>query len=539
MSTVSDFRTLAERHIEKTFERFPMRGSTEGREEFNAELETPDERLFEAHEKALRKTLEKIEALPEHDFAGNDWLDRRGFLSELRTELWQLEDRRHRNNPDTWANAALESVYGLVIRHADDLTPVADAVYARLKKLPDYLDSAQTLLERPVPLWQGLAATTCAGAPSLLDAVAPALIRALEKSPKKAERVAGIVDSAKRAFAGYARAVKRMKPGKEGGFAVGRRRFEALMRERLGWDLTVEEAQAMGRAFSERIKAEMETEARKFSPTKSAEEVLSDAAAAWQVEGTLVEAYERETRRVAAACEEAGIVSVPPGQTLIVKAVPEFLRHHIPTAAYSNPGAFHKDQLGIFWVNDLSQYKDTPEEKRAEIQQHFNLSLTCAHEAYPGHHLQFCTANRHPSPIRRLLRHSIFYEGWTLWCEQMMVDFKLDKSPTARLGQLSDALWRAQRILVDCGLQTGEMTYADGVKQLVKHAHTTKARAEADCNWYSTSPTVPMSYLLGRTELLRVKVKKVDQGGWTIRQFNDWILSFGTLPWRWMELSGL
>ena len=247
-----------------------MRGSTEGREEFNAELETPDERLFDTHEKSLRKTLEKIEALPEHDFTGNDWLDRRGFLSELRTELWNLEDQRHRRNPDSWANAALESVYGLVIRHADDLTPVADAVYARLKKLPDFLDNAQSLVSRPVPLWQRLAVTSCEGAPSLLNAIAPALTQALEKSPKKAERVAEIVASAKRAFAGYARAVKRMKSGKEGGFAVGRRRFEALMRERLGWDLTVEEAQAIGRAFSKRIKAEMETEARKFSPTKSA-----------------------------------------------------------------------------------------------------------------------------------------------------------------------------------------------------------------------------------------------------------------------------
>jgi uncharacterized protein (DUF885 family) len=67
----------------------------------------------------------------------------------------------------------------------------------------------------------------------------------------------------------------------------------------------------------------------------------------------------------------------------------------------------------------------------------------------------------------------------------------------------------------------------------------TRGRAEADVNWYTSSPTTPMSYLLGRTELLRVKKKKVDQQGWSVKQFNDWILSFGTLPWRWMELSGL
>ena len=38
--------------------------------------------------------------------------------------------------------------------------------------------------------------------------------------------------------------------------------------------------------------------------------------------------------------------------------------------------------------------------------------------------------------------------------------------------------------------------------------------------------------------VLRVRDKKIKQG-WTIKQFNDWALSFGTLPWRWMEISGL
>src|SRR6185369_4403438 len=119
-------------------------------------------------------------------------------------------------------------------------------------------------------------------------------------------------------------------------------------------------------------------------------------------------------------------------------------------------------------VNDLSLDKKTQEEKLAEIRQHFGLQLTCAHEAYPGHHLQFCTANRHPSKLRRLFAHAIFYEGWTLWCEKMMVDFGVESSPTARLSQLHDALWRANRILIDAGLQTGTLSYDDAVKQLMR-----------------------------------------------------------------------
>ena len=33
----------------------------------------------------------------------------------------------------------------------------------------------------------------------------------------------------------------------------------------------------------------------------------------------------------------------------------------------------------------------------------------------------------------------------------------------------------------------------------------TRARAAADANWYSAAPTVPMSYLLGRLEVERLR----------------------------------
>jgi uncharacterized protein (DUF885 family) len=62
----------------------------------------------------------------------------------------------------------------------------------------------------------------------------------------------------------------------------------------------------------------------------------------------------------------------------------------------------------------------------------------------------------------------------------------------------------------------------------------TKARAQGDVNWYTSSPTVPMSYLLGRLEVERLHAHFVGREGWTLRQFNDWMLGHGALPWRWI-----
>ncbi len=53
-------------------------------------------------------------------------------------------------------------------------------------------------------------------------------------------------------------------------------------------------------------------------------------------------------------------------------------------------------------------------------------------------------------------------------------------------------------------------------------------------NWYTSSPTVPMSYLLGRIEVEKLYRRFVGGEGWTLKQFNDWILSHGAIPWSWI-----
>jgi len=530
-------RALGERYTEETMARFPSVGSAMGRHEFDGELEQPSEKLMRAQQKLVATTLAEVEAISEHDLFGDDWLDRRALLAELRTETWSHERQTFRRNPESWVSSALGSVHQLVVRNADDLTPVAEAIASRLAKIPDYLEGAAELLERPVPLWRETAQSSVTGAPALFEAIREPLAATHKIKPKRLE---ALLENAGSAFKHYGRRVERVAAGKPRDFSLGRERFEALMRERLGWDITANEALAYGRTLVARIEAEMELEAARLSPRKRPRDILERAAADWApARGDLLSEYVHETARVADDFRRADIVTFPVGDELQVKPVPDFFRHQFPTAAYSSPGCYDPKQLGVFWVNDLSLTRATAKERAAEVSQHFGVPATCAHEAYPGHHLQFCIANRHPSRLRRWFAHSVFYEGWTLWCEQMAVDHGVNSDPTARLNLLHDALWRAHRILVDCGLHAGELDYEGAVKHLMKHLGFTRGRAEGDVNWYTAAPTVPMSYLIGKMEVIRLKRRKVDEGGWSLKRYNDWLLSFGTIPQRWIEQSGL
>ncbi len=533
---VRRFRALAARYLDETHRLFPQTASERGLREFDALLGENDAATHETYLTLVETTLAEAEALPDFAFTGDDWLDRRGLLALLRTERFFHRTAPHwRTNPQVHCSAAIDAIFNLVVRHAGDLRPVRAAIESRLGELPRFLAQGAACLRAPVPLWTKLARQTCDGARSFFEEIG-AQLAPLSAKPEKTAR---LIANAIAALQSYARAAEAKRPGPANGFSIGRENFEFLIRERLGFALSLEEAEAQGHALVEKLTAELQAEAKKFGRGKSVAAILEAAAARWQPAGSLLDEYTRVTAETRAQFERADFVGFPSREKCRVLPVPKYLRHQFPTAAYLQPGAFDTDQTGIFWVNDLSAEQPTPEKRAAEIRQHFGLALTCAHEAYPGHHLQFVVQNRHPSKIRRLMHHAIFYEGWTLWCEKQAVDLGIVDYPEARLTQIHDALWRAHRIVIDCGLHSGKLSYAAAAKRLQDGVGFTAARARGDVNWYTSSPTVPMSYLLGRLEVERLHAQLVGHEGWTLRRFNDWMLSFGALPWNWIWQSRL
>lgn len=515
----------------RSWEAFPQEAAELGLPEYRGRLGCNTAASHRAHASLLRGTLACIESLPAVDFHGGDWLDRRGFLALLRTRLffheafprWQLDPQVHGQTP-------VNSIFHLVTRGSDNLAAVTPAILSLLADTPRFLGEGAGCLRRPVPLWTRLASESCEGAVKFLEELAPQIIPLAERP----SRARSLFSSAAGAFRDFAAHLGRIRTGPARGFAVGREAFEFLTRERLGLDLGADEVLHAGRRLVEETSAAMDREAAKFG-RRSAADILEMARAGWRPSSpSLLEEYRRVTSDIKRRLAHSGIVSLPRGEKLKVLPVPDFLRQQFPTAAYTAPGPFDSDQTGIFWVNDLSLGTRTEAARRAEIAQHFGLELTCAHEAYPGHHLQFIVQNRHPSRLRRMFSHAVYYEGWTLWCEKVCVDRGLYDAPHARLIQLHDALWRAHRILIDAGLHTQGLTHAGATRHLVREVGFTRARAAADVNWYTAAPTIPMSYLLGRCQVEDLRRRSP---GESLRRFNDKLLASGSLPWNWLRLA--
>jgi uncharacterized protein (DUF885 family) len=527
------FDGLLTHYFERLLADQPVLAAVNGLKAGEGKLGTLSPRYYATRERARRAALRDLDLTSPATLSNEQHLDRLAWRSQLLRECEDFERGRHTlepSGPDHVLNILLHE-----LQRGDDQPGRAAAnIRALLSQIPDFLAEAQSALKRPEAVWLRVMEQTVSGGKDLFDGV-----RVFLKANQPQADDDRTIDAAARAMERYGAQAAEKPKAPAGSFAIGGAALQRRVRDDLGLDYTLGQIEALAAGEIERVGRLLAEACKRFGRGRTADEIIAEARAEWRPAKPLLELYRAETGRIAEAFRRAGAVTFPQGDELQVRPVPEFLRSVIPTAAYSQPGAFARRQLGIFWVNDLSLTRAAEAEKLAEQRQHFGIPLTCAHEAYPGHHLQFVIANRHPRKWRRLFAHAVFYEGWTLWCEQMMVDLRVDRSPWLPVQQLHDALWRCHRILVDLRLQTGRYRYEQAVAHLQRHLGFTKARASADVNWYAGQPGVPMSYWLGRLENARLRRRLVEGRGWTLRKFNDWLLSFGTIPQSWIEKYGL
>ena len=340
--------------------------------------------------------LQAVEALAEIAFSGDDWLDRRGFLAMLRTDLFFTRDFPHwRRNPQVHCDAAMGAIFDLGRpQHRQTCRKALPNIESRLAKIPAFLSAGAACLKDPVPLWSKLAVAGMRRRGAFPHGTGEGACGDFHEPRAHREDFLGC----DRRIQVVTRAQSGIKSrGTRTVFPSGGKISSSSSANGLACRSRCPEAEALGRKLVEQLTHLQKIEAAKFGQAQGRGNHRGSRRGALAARrGPLIEEYRAghraDARRVLRrpACSR-----FPRDETLKVLPVPEFLRHQFPTAAYSQPGCYDKKQTGIFWVNDLSLLQKDPEKKKAEVRQHFGLELTCAHEAYPGHHAQFVIQNRH------------------------------------------------------------------------------------------------------------------------------------------------
>jgi uncharacterized protein (DUF885 family) len=224
---------------------------------------------------------------------------------------------------------------------------------------------------------------------------------------------------------------------------------------------------------------------------------------------------------------------MPADARLEIIDTPLFERHTIPYAAYLAPAPYDVEQVGYLYVTPADPTRPR-EEQEQQLQGHnyASIPLTALHETYPGHHLQLCLANKAGSHLRHLVQSTLFAEGWALYCEELMHEQGFFSGPATRLYQLRDLLWRACRVVIDVELQRGRMSFEQAVDFLVRNVVVEPVNAEAEIKRYALTPTHPLSYLVGKLQILELRAEAERRLGsrFGLGDFHGALLASGTLP---------
>ena len=528
------FDQLVEAYYRGWWRLFPSIGSRAGLYGCDAELEVPTRELIEARGKQVTATALAVAQLERPEADTPAALDRMVFeahlaIADLRLRIIQS----WRRDPSLPLTEAIESLFELLARRDLSNGDTVRAIARRLGRVPAYLEAAKARIDDPVALWVTIAEKSIAGSIEFIrDAVVPLGAEHRTLQPELTAAGQRAVDAV-RSYGDWLAGL-RQRPLNED-FAVGPETLHQIVKHWHGLSVSPAEVEDSGWSLVQYYQDELEQHAQRIDRDTAWSEVLHRARKEFaQRDHDILADYRKVTNALRERISTDGFLDLPPDETCKVVPTPAFLRALIPSAAYSYPGPLDPHQVGVFFVTE-PDHSLSEEAYRANLGQHYGIESTCVHEAYPGHHVQLCWANRASSRARQMADHIVFMEGWTLYCEQMMVEQDWFDDRLLKLNYLADQLWRAYRMVIDVGIHTRKLSVAAAVRMLIDGVGFTRERAETELNWYTQGPGVPMSYLLGKRETLALRNQFMKGRSATLKRFHRWLLGFGSVPQRWLH----
>jgi len=116
------------------------------------------------------------------------------------------------------------------------------------------------------------------------------------------------------------------------------------------------------------------------------------------------------------------VIVLPYVGRLQIVETPKFLWGIIPGIAMEPSAPFDTLSTGYFYICPLPESFTAQDRERFHgVVRERSFRGAIVHEGYPGHHLQLPIANPNPSEMRKFQQNNVLVEGWTLYCEELMV----------------------------------------------------------------------------------------------------------------------
>jgi uncharacterized protein (DUF885 family) len=529
---VSQFNQLVNEFLEETWQHDPVRATRMGIHRHDHLLADRSQEAMEEWGQKLQSFRQRFEDVDPATLTPEEQLDRRWAVAVLDHALVTHDLELWRRSPQGSLQDLGGGLHSLLISEFAPAEERFRSLLSRLKTIPAFLDTASRTLkpEAVPPVWIEQSLLTAQSTRRFIAEDVPqaaAQVPALESEVVDACRVAA------QAITDFEAFVRDMGGQAGGDFAIGRERFDFILKRFHMLDMDSQDLYEFGREWIDRYEQQMVQVARQIDPDRSWVEVLETIKDDHPEPEGLRQAYEDETMLARRHCLEHDLITFPEGESCVLEWTPVFMRARAPIAQPWVSPAFEEGLASKWYITPIDP-EAPPERQRQHIRDNSWAWIRgiAMHEIYPGHHLHFVISKQVATPLRLQFWSPIFGEGWGLYTEELFYETGLLAEPKFRLMQLRNALWRAVRIVVDTGLHARGMTIEESARWLSERARLEPRWAESETRHYTARPTYPSSYQVGFVLLmdLRGRYKAEKGSAFRLKEFHDTLMSYSTLP---------
>lgn len=486
---------------------------------------------------ALRKIRAKLHEIDKEPLHPSDAIDY-GLLDRmLETDIYDLEKTNFLALRPHYYLEPLRSVFDVVSRDYRDYNLRAAAALSRMKQIPDVLLQAERNLSRPPKIWVENSIRQCEHAIKTIPDFVPLFRGYTLYDPLLKSQVDDALDKLKAALTRYRDFLKKdVLPSADGDPSAGEYSYGFYLERWHALDMTPGKAYRIFKKSFKRAVSDLKKEAFNIDPVlykqRGWQGVLEKLPREHPDAKDIIRIFREESERAHQHFDEYKVVPYPQ-QRLVMKDMPGFLAPVVPYVYFAEPFPLDDNRVSELYISlpDPSMPAERLEAVMKAGFSYVQIELLTAYAVMPGLHLRSYEAANNASRIRRVSRQPVLTNGWACYSELLAEEMGFYSSYWSRFMRIYLKTLRAARAVVDAGLHTRRMDYAEAVRFFEEKLGFSRGQAEQEVLRISISPTEGMTHLLGLDYVLEMRdyFRTTEQKHFDLRNFHAYFLRLGNI----------
>lgn len=518
----------------------PVNASFLGLHQWDSHLPNVSNDSVQQRQRGIEQLLLQADEISTESLTPIQRLDLRAAAAFLRTQLWECQTGHViLRNPSYYTG---EGIFGVLSPLLSDYAPLNDrlnASIARMKDIPAFLLQAQSMLRDMPTAWVSRARNECDGAAKLFSDGLKQFAKANNIDSSELVESANL---ARNAFGNFASWLdEQLVNGSANQVTAGADSFDLLLKE--AHFAPQSSSELLCYAYKELVIADKKLQSgfKEFS-VESPQAALAQLSNIYPEADDYYASYSRLWEECRASAISNDLVTWP---DFPIEYVPrpywvDDASKQLYFLFYRAPAAFNRPPVHNYFVNPL------PQNRREEFLQANNLSVIklnhVVHHGAIGHHVQNWNAYHSQSRMGQIsavdtasrvamMTGLTMAEGWACYATYLMEEFGF-LTPLESYSEHQSRRRMCARAIVDIELHTGNFTFEEAVAFYMTRAGMPENAARSEVTKNSMYPAGAVIYLLGQDAIhtLRQDIQELDGANFSLKNFHDEFLSYGSLP---------